>query len=110
MYNNNPEAIMHLLKSLQRGYRIRAWLAALTFVAAAGVTHAIPYASGVKLEGGILTFVLNENAQNVKVIAGATTRDLGALNKGIIVTNRYVMHTAALAPNATSDEAFVNFD
>ena len=24
--------------------------------------------------------------------------------------NRYVMHTAALAPSAASDEAFVNFD
>jgi hypothetical protein len=53
----------------------------------AGVSFAIPYASGVKLEGGVLTFVLNENAQGVKVIAGAISKDLGALNKGTIVTN-----------------------
>lgn len=78
---------MNLLKHLHRGNRIRAWLATLALATAAVTSQAVPYASGIKLEAGVLTFILNENADSVKVIAGATTHDLGALSKGTISTN-----------------------
>lgn len=78
---------MKLLEIGRLGHRSRAWLIALALASSAAVTHAIPYATGVKLEGGVLTFILNENADSVKVIAGAVSKDLGALNKGTISTN-----------------------
>lgn len=75
---------MNLLKRWQRGKRIRAWLVAAALAVAATGAQAVPYASGIKFEGGVLTFILNEDADNVKVIAGATVHDLGALTKGTV--------------------------
>jgi len=46
---------------------------------------ATPYATCLTNSGGIISFRLNEDADNVKIIydGGATTNDLGALSKGL---------------------------
>jgi hypothetical protein len=46
--------------------------------------RATPYASGISNNAGTVSFVLNESADSVSVLldAGASTLDLGALNKG----------------------------
>lgn len=47
-------------------------------------TNAVPYASGVTGNAGIVSFILNEAADNVTVIFdhGASSQDLGPLDKG----------------------------
>src|SRR5687767_2620805 len=46
--------------------------------------NATPYASGVRVDAGVVTFILNESADNVTVVfdGGASSLDLGARNKG----------------------------
>jgi hypothetical protein len=46
------------------------------------VSQASPYASAVTNDSGTVSFILNESADNVKVIFGATTNDVGALAAG----------------------------
>jgi PA14 domain/Immunoglobulin domain/Immunoglobulin I-set domain len=48
-------------------------------------SKAVPYASGISNNSGTISFILNENADNVKVIfdSGTSTNDLGALAKGL---------------------------
>ena len=67
----------------------------LTYALALGasVLRATPYASGISNNAGTVSFVLNEAADNVTVTLnpGATTLDLGALNKG---THSFSLGTA----------------
>lgn len=58
----------------------------ITFVAATAT--ATPYATCLTNNGGVISFRLNEAADNVKIIhnGGATTNDLGALPKGLTTT------------------------
>lgn len=53
------------------------------------VVEAHPYASCLTNSSGVVSFRLNESADNVKVIGngGALTNDLGALPRGLTVTN-----------------------
>ena len=57
--------------------------------ALAGATYATPYATDVTNSAGIVSFRLNENADNVKIISssGAITNDIGPGFKGVTVTN-----------------------
>ena len=56
-----------------------------TFGVLAISSRATPYASGVTNNAGTISFVLNESADNVKVLLnnGAITNDLGALGAGV---------------------------
>jgi hypothetical protein len=51
--------------------------------------NATPYATDLTNAAGVVSFRLNEPADNVKVIGngGTLTNDLGALGRGLIVTN-----------------------
>jgi hypothetical protein len=53
------------------------------------VSYAVPYASDVTNNAGVVSFRLNENADNVKIVSsgGTVTNDLGAGVKGLTVTN-----------------------
>lgn len=64
-------------------------IVAVLLVKMAGQIHAAPYATDVTNNAGVVSFRLNENADNVKIISGggAVTNDLGAKNKGLTVTN-----------------------
>ncbi len=57
-----------------------AWLA--------GQALAVPYATQLKNAGGTISFILNEPADNVKIVwqGGAQTSDLGSLPKGLFST------------------------
>src|SRR4051812_17177405 len=70
-------------------------ITALGLLALAGSTWATPYASDLTNNAGILSFRLNENADNVKVISngGAVTNDIGPGVKGVTVTNLGVAGT-----------------
>src|SRR4051812_44295754 len=48
------------------------------------VARAVPYASGITNTAGTVSFILNESADNVKIVfnGGASTNDLGAQSKG----------------------------
>jgi len=62
-------------------------LAAAIAVLSIGRANATPYASGITNNGGNVSFILNENADNVKIIFDGgglgNTNDLGALTKGL---------------------------
>ncbi len=62
------------------------FMASLTLLAALSTplgVLAAPYASGVTVAGNDVTFVLNEDADNVTImLEGGGTQDLGALTKG----------------------------
>jgi hypothetical protein len=66
--------------------RSRTIIATLVAVAAScaltAVLQASPYASAVANNGGTVSFILNESADDVKVIFGTTTNNLGALAAG----------------------------
>ena len=64
-------------------------LIAAAFLAVGLTSHAVPYASSVTNSGGVVSFRLNENADNVLVVSGngAVTNDLGPGLKGLTVTN-----------------------
>jgi hypothetical protein len=64
----------------------------------ASVALAVPYASSLKNQGGVISFILNEPADNVKLVYnGTTTVDLGALPKGLFSTNLAVSGTFKVA-------------
>src|SRR5882724_10972089 len=64
-------------------------VAAIALLALARPASATPYACDVTNAAGVVSFRLNENADNVKIISsgGAVTNDLGARVKGLTVTN-----------------------
>src|SRR5258707_983432 len=55
----------------------------------ASTTRATPYACDITNSAGTVSFRLNENSDNVKVISssGAVTNDIGPGVKGVTVTN-----------------------
>ena len=67
--------------------------AVLLIVSLKPAAKATPYASGVTVNGGVVTFILNESADNVTVEfdGAASSQDLGALEKG---THTFNMGTA----------------
>jgi hypothetical protein len=77
------------MKSNKRKSTIVAALIASSLLALASSTQATPYASDITNSAGIVSFRLNDAADNVKVISsgGAVTNDLGARVKGLTVTN-----------------------
>src|SRR6478672_971383 len=66
---------------------LKSILVSLGCLSMAGMAWATPYACDVTNSGGVVSFRLNENADNVRVIFGATTNDLGPGLKGLTVTN-----------------------
>src|SRR3954471_229997 len=62
-------------------------LVTLGCLSMAGMAWATPYACDVTNSSGIVSFRLNESADNVRVIFGATTNDLGPGLKGLTATN-----------------------
>src|ERR1051325_4934687 len=64
-------------------------IAAVILLATANSTLATPYACDITNTAGVVSFRLNENADNVKVISsgGAVTNNLGPGVKGLTVTN-----------------------
>src|SRR3954464_15165404 len=64
-------------------------LATIEWVAISHTVMATPYACDITNSAGIVSFRLNENADNVKVISsgGAVTNDIGPGIKGLTVTN-----------------------
>ena len=58
--------------------------AVFAFAALTSITKAVPYASGITTNGNNIHFILNEAADNVKVVfnGGASSQNLGALAKG----------------------------
>lgn len=64
-------------------------VAGMLLLAAVPSLHAVPYASSITNSGGIVSFRLNENTDNVKVISssGTVTNDLGPGVKGLTITN-----------------------
>ena len=64
-------------------------LMAAVLLASSIQTQATPYASDVTNSAGAVSFRLNENADNVRIISssGAITNDLGPGAKGLTVTN-----------------------
>jgi len=73
----NPSSTIKLVRRLS--------IAGLSILAASA--HAVPYASGITNNAGNISFVLNEPADNVKIIfdggGPGNTNDLGALPKGV---------------------------
>ncbi len=67
----------------------KALLVAAALLGIATASFAAPYACDLTNNSGVISFRLNENADNVKIISngGATTNDLGAGVKGLTVTN-----------------------
>jgi len=95
----------------------RIHLALLTALALAGSARAVPYATCLTNDAGTISFRLNENADNVKIISsgGTVTNDLGPGVKGLTVQslglapgNFKVMVTRSAAGGYTqsSDDAF----
>jgi hypothetical protein len=64
-------------------YLARALNTALVGASLLQVALAVPYATALKNQGGTISFILNEPADNVKLVYGTTTVDLGALPKGL---------------------------
>lgn len=66
-----------------------ASIATIALLTLANSASATPYACDVTNAAGIVSFRLNENADNVKIISGggAVTNDLGPGVKGLTVTN-----------------------
>ncbi|MSU57513.1 MAG: hypothetical protein EXS35_04925 [Pedosphaera sp.] len=64
-------------------------IAVCIFSTSSLMIHAHPYASALTNTSGTVSFRLNEAADNVKVVgnAGTLTNDLGALARGLTVTN-----------------------
>ena len=74
-------------KSLLNRLRISDWKFAVASAALAAIAfsaNAHPYASGITNSSGTISFILNEAADDVKVVFnGGTTNDLGALAAGV---------------------------
>src|SRR5262245_25992740 len=68
--------------------RIFAAAAAVVLVGLGRTSHATPYASGVSETAGVVTFTLNESADDVIVIRDGTPTSLGALGRGSATFNR----------------------
>jgi len=76
---------MNLMNSYRNPRGASTLLSALAAVALSTLSsQAHPYASGVTNNAGTITFILNESADNVKVVFdnGTSTNSLGALAKG----------------------------
>jgi len=98
---------------------ILSTIAAISLLASASSALATPYACDVTNNAGTVSFRLNENADNVKIISsnGAITNDLGAGFKGLTVTNLpigsglikvMVTRFAPLAYTLISDDRFID--
>src|ERR1700722_4946036 len=88
IYRNCSSFVPHFFgKSLFNHSRISGWKLAIASVAAAVIAfsaNAHPYASGITNNSGTISFVLNEAADDVKVVFnGGTTNDLGGLAAGV---------------------------
>src|SRR5882672_8747545 len=85
-HKRKPQALMNT-NHIKRN--IVSLITGLGLLALAGTTWATPYACDITNAAGTVSFRLNENADNVKVIssAGAVTNDLGPGVKGLTVTN-----------------------
>src|SRR4051812_8703116 len=86
MQNRKPNLTMNS-NNVQR--TIVSSIAATLLLATATPTLATPYASDITNAAGVVSFRLNENADNVKVISsgGAVTNNLGPGVKGLTITN-----------------------
>jgi len=110
------------MKQKHRNLIVLRMSAVLTVAASATVALAHPYATTLTNDSGTVSFRLNEPADNVKVIGngGTLTNDLGAIAKGLTVTNLtatgltggvfsvVVNKTGAGAPTLISDNANTN--
>jgi hypothetical protein len=64
-------------------------ITALGLLALPPLIHAAPYACDLTNNAGVVSFRLNENADNVRIISGggAVTNDIGPGVKGVTITN-----------------------
>jgi len=94
----------------KRARKVIPLLTTLGLLAITRSTQAVPYGCDVTNNAGVVSFRLNENADNVKIISssGAVTNDLGPGVKGLTVTNLgvaagviKVMVTRSVAPGYT---------
>ncbi|MDB6027727.1 MAG: Calx-beta domain protein [Verrucomicrobiales bacterium] len=72
----------------QHTYRwgMRAIVLSFVWFLSTLTTNAAPYACDLTNNAGVISFRLNEDAQNVKIITATSTNDLGALPKGVTTT------------------------
>ena len=74
---------------MQTPRNILSSLIAVSLTALASSTYATPYACDLTNNAGVVSFRLNENADNVKIISsgGTITNDIGPGIKGLTITN-----------------------
>jgi hypothetical protein len=70
--------------------------------------HAAPYASGVIESAGIVTFRLNESADEVVVIRDGTPHNLGALGAGSHTFSRSGAATYQIVVNKNAAPGFLD--
>src|SRR5258705_3871635 len=85
-HKRKPQALMNT-NHIKRN--IVSLITGLGLLALAGTTWATPYACDITNNAGTVSFRLNENADNVKVISsgGTVTNDLGPGVKGVTVAS-----------------------
>src|SRR3954464_11097898 len=95
----------------------KSLFSAIALFALASSAHATPYACDITNNAGIVSFRLNENADNVKIVRGAVSNDIGPGVKGLTVTNLgiasgfikvMVTRSAPAGYTQPSDDAFQN--
>jgi len=74
-----------LQHSTTGGWLLRGLAAGLAVLSCVTVAKAHPYASGVTVSGGNVSFILNESATDIKVMFdnNTVTNDLGAMDAGL---------------------------
>lgn len=77
------------MKTILHSSVIKPLVIALALGVGASVALARPYATSLTNSGGVISFRLNADADNVKIIynGGAVTNDLGALPRGLNTVN-----------------------
>src|SRR6185436_5777135 len=78
---------------MKRRTSVFCFVITLTILSFCSTTRATPYASSLTNDAGTIWFRLNESAENVKVVSGGVTNDLGALSAGL--------HSVALGISGT---------
>ena len=79
---------MNIPKTFRVGFVFRcSTIALVVSIISCWVARATPYASGLTNNAGTVSFILNEDADDVKIIFGGTTNSIGAQLAGLITTN-----------------------
>src|SRR5437867_4070555 len=77
---------MRLVKEWSNKFMLQGWATALALMSLVSVSRGVPYASCITNSGGTVSFLLNQNAQDVKIIfdggGPGNTNALGAQTRG----------------------------